>query len=81
MTIDELTIGQSLCSALLGHLRPTAGAALGDRKATVIDALRNREEGRRPLEGTALRYLRAIKADPVAVARAQEETIREGRNG
>jgi DNA-binding transcriptional regulator YiaG len=40
-----------------------------------IDALRNWEQGRRPLEGTALRYLRAIKADPIGAARAQEEAI------
>lgn len=41
------------------------------------DALQNWEQGRRSLEGTALRYLRAIKADPVGTARAQEEQIAE----
>jgi DNA-binding transcriptional regulator YiaG len=42
-----------------------------------LDTLQNWEQGARPVKGAALHYLRAIKADPVGTARAQEETIQE----
>lgn len=45
-----------------------------------LDALRNWEQQRRPLEGTALRYLRAIENDPIGTAQAQEEAILEGED-
>ena len=45
-----------------------------------LDALRNWEQQRRPLEGTALRYLRAIEKDPVGTAQAQEGAILEGED-
>ena len=55
--------------------------AFARRYGLEADALRNWEQGRRPLEGTALRYLRAIKADPEGTARAQEEAISEDAQG
>jgi putative transcriptional regulator len=40
-----------------------------------LDAVQNWEQQRRPIEGTALRYLRTIQADPVGAARAQEVEV------
>jgi DNA-binding transcriptional regulator YiaG len=37
--------------------------------------VQNWEQQRRPIEGTALRYLRTIQADPVGAARAQEVEV------
>ena len=42
-----------------------------------VGALRNWEQKRRALDGTALLYLRAIEKDPEGTARAQENEILE----
>jgi putative transcriptional regulator len=67
-TIDVKTLRESLGMSQEVFAR---------RYGLETDALQNWEQGRRALEGTALRYLRAIKADPAGTARAQEEQIAE----
>lgn len=49
--------------------------AFAHRYGLETAAVRNWEQGRRPLEGMALSYLRAIQADPVGTARAQEQKL------